>query len=426
MSSSQSYKQNDLISCEERDYLTEDPPIRGQNFACVSFLCPNEVIRNKEVFMFTEFVKGVGKDVAGMFESLEAKFGDDPDVKETLRSLRDRHSYLWKEEEMKLQYQQFKDVRADDLGNEFDKTTGFHTSTMGIKIRGVYDLYEQADKRAKMMHDFDDKKGNVFVTSVGKWCPWNPDPNAIADNHYAITELNTMMKKYNENLSQKDDVYEQRLRERRQMMIDETNAKKRKNEAERSQIVEEEGVDEDGKIAYDVWLEKQRKGLARSKNKNKNKKNTQGGDGSQASGSGKGNRSSGLQQKSSKPKTAATAASLSTRDTVTHEAHNTKKSQSSVADTASSALRENPENVPDKDAIQNDVWMNTKERQQQQQSKQGSGKKDDEYDVAAVKKKAAAAKKKKEQKEQPQPEQTREVLAPPVQQQQEGGASSSS
>ena len=39
------------------DLLDEDKPVAGQKFACVSFLSPEGIIRNKELFCFNEFLK---------------------------------------------------------------------------------------------------------------------------------------------------------------------------------------------------------------------------------------------------------------------------------------------------------------------------------------------------------------------------------
>lgn len=73
----------------------------------------------------------------------------------------------------------------------------------GIKVRGVYDTYEEATERAKSLRDTD-KYFHVFVGEVGKWLPWDPEPdsNNVKDAEYAETELNTLMKSYMKN--QKD------------------------------------------------------------------------------------------------------------------------------------------------------------------------------------------------------------------------------
>jgi hypothetical protein len=46
-----------LVSTKEVDYLDEDKPIRGQNFVLVSFISPEDVIVNKEAYIFTKFTE---------------------------------------------------------------------------------------------------------------------------------------------------------------------------------------------------------------------------------------------------------------------------------------------------------------------------------------------------------------------------------
>jgi hypothetical protein len=48
---------------------------------------------------------------------------------------------------------------------------------------------------------------NVFVGEVGKWLPWDPNPNAVAEQEYAEDQLNTLMKKYKENEAARDTFY---------------------------------------------------------------------------------------------------------------------------------------------------------------------------------------------------------------------------
>ena len=39
------------------DLLDEDKPISGQKFACMSFISPEHIIKQKEMFYFEEFLK---------------------------------------------------------------------------------------------------------------------------------------------------------------------------------------------------------------------------------------------------------------------------------------------------------------------------------------------------------------------------------
>ena len=39
------------------DLLEEDKPIAGQKFACVSFVSPENILKQKNVYLFEEFLK---------------------------------------------------------------------------------------------------------------------------------------------------------------------------------------------------------------------------------------------------------------------------------------------------------------------------------------------------------------------------------
>merc|ERR1711966_270623 len=39
------------------DLLDEDKPIAGQKFACISFISPDKIIRQKDMYFFEEFLK---------------------------------------------------------------------------------------------------------------------------------------------------------------------------------------------------------------------------------------------------------------------------------------------------------------------------------------------------------------------------------
>ena len=39
------------------DLLTEDSPLPGQKFACISFVSPENILKRKELFLFENFLK---------------------------------------------------------------------------------------------------------------------------------------------------------------------------------------------------------------------------------------------------------------------------------------------------------------------------------------------------------------------------------
>ena len=41
---------------EKVDYLEVDNPIPGQNYTCISFVSPDDIIKQKELFLFNKFM----------------------------------------------------------------------------------------------------------------------------------------------------------------------------------------------------------------------------------------------------------------------------------------------------------------------------------------------------------------------------------
>merc|ERR1711904_94597 len=107
----------------------------------------------------------------------------------------------------------------------------------GLKVRGVYATYEEATERAKRLRD-SDKYHHVFVGEVGKWLPWDPEPNeeTVKDQNYAENQLNDLMKSYREN-QQAAKTYE---KQRKNEMIEKNIEHNLKNRKENKVMVEEE------------------------------------------------------------------------------------------------------------------------------------------------------------------------------------------
>lgn len=77
-----------------------------------------------------------------------------------------------------------------------------------LKIRGVFATREEADKRAKELQQID-SNFHVFVGEVGKWLPWDPDPNDVKDQIYYEKELQKLMEGYKENLDKSKKMHHQ-------------------------------------------------------------------------------------------------------------------------------------------------------------------------------------------------------------------------
>ena len=223
---------------EKEDFLEEDQEIPGQKFCLLSFLSPEKVLASKDTFLFSSFVKDY--EIQYKTKKLEAFLAD------TVRSvnskleaeavkaektdlsgvalicrtsqvkmetvLADLEGYVRKNQaeikETTIQeaYDDFIYKNGSRLEEEFYAKNNFRTSVRGLKIRGVYGNQGEAVARSKKLQR-NDTIHNVFVGEVGKWLPWDPNPNAVAEQEYAEDQLNTLMKKYKENENARDTFY---------------------------------------------------------------------------------------------------------------------------------------------------------------------------------------------------------------------------
>lgn len=198
-----------LVSVKEEDFLDEDPPLRGQNYVCLSFVSPEEVIKKKEVYFFQNFLSGFSGEMKELFKNLSEKYKEDLDK---FKMLEDRYAYIFKEDALKEEYNFFLNSNGSDLDKQYYEDNNFQTSIRGIKVRGVFDTLREAEIRAQVLKKLDDRF-NVYVAQVGCWCPWSPNPDDISAQEYAESHLNTLMKKYKDNQDQKNYFYEERKKE---------------------------------------------------------------------------------------------------------------------------------------------------------------------------------------------------------------------
>jgi len=168
---------------EKTDYLDIDNPINGQNYCCLSFVSPEDIIEDRHAFNVSKFLQSVCKSNDMQFDKVMQ------------------------------QYQDFTYKHEDELQKEFDEKNDFKTSVRGIKVRGVYQSRQEAESRASKLHKTD-QNFHVFVGQVGYWLPWNPNADKIEDEHFTDTQLNELMQKYKENNVNKDIFYEEQKRDK--------------------------------------------------------------------------------------------------------------------------------------------------------------------------------------------------------------------
>lgn len=189
------------------DFLTQDDPIRGQSYVCLSFLCPERILKDKQVYMVSRFMSSASEGVASLLSHLRERYPDDA---EHIDHFRDSHDYLFSEDAMQEQFRTFCDVKGAELEDAFHKENAFRTSMRGVKVRGVYSTLEEAQRRASALHA-KDPAHNIWVGEVGAWLPLSDNPADLADAKYAESTLNELMSKYNENREQKDAFFAKRM-----------------------------------------------------------------------------------------------------------------------------------------------------------------------------------------------------------------------
>ena len=187
---------------EKIDYLDSDPVNHDQRYCLLSAIFPESMVEKKELYYFQEYFKKViEKGVVG-----------DNDIKKFKKDELARLQEITTN--MKENYTDFKAANWEALDEKFAAATENATNTFGIKIRGVFCNIAEAKAKSGVLQRRDPDH-NVFIGEVGKWLPLNPSLEYFVENQeYLDEELNTLMKKYQENLQLRDDYYEQQKRDR--------------------------------------------------------------------------------------------------------------------------------------------------------------------------------------------------------------------
>ena len=229
-------------------YLEADKEIPGQHYCCLSFISPQKVLKNKDLYFFSDFLKdyeiqykikatesfvmaeankvqdagsrvqdilenlilknpGMAADLSGSLEAVkEIRAGLTRGVAVDLEAHVKSNMNDFKTSVIEEAYETFMYKHKKRLEDDFFAKNEFRTTVQGLKVRGVYDTYNEAAARAKTLQKLD-PSFNVYVGQVGFWLPWDPEPHDVADQEYADEQLNTLMKKYKENEAQREEFF---------------------------------------------------------------------------------------------------------------------------------------------------------------------------------------------------------------------------
>ena len=228
------------------DLLEEDKPIAGQKFACVSFVSPETILKQKEIFLFEEFLKkwelnkSMEKFVQFLnFVSFKYNMSFDDLTTDFKEFVKEEKESLNKSS-MRDEYKTFLDNNEEELDKTFGINNQFQTSTRGLKVRGVYPSLEEAELRCKMLREIDPNH-DVYVGPVGLWMPWEPEAYKTGRVEYMEDELNQLMHEKTKNESNAKSAFDQRVKETKQKAIEENIKNAEKSGNTLTQSIDDEG-----------------------------------------------------------------------------------------------------------------------------------------------------------------------------------------
>jgi hypothetical protein len=174
------------------DHLKEDDPIPGQNYVAVSFVNPEAVIARKDAFATKLFLKS---RCDGLEEMLTELASLSEEGRTLAGAFRQRHSEWLDSGVTEAAFDAFMEDNQEMINSRYSEEHGGVCCTRGIKVRGVYETLDAAKGRCQLLQA-EDRTHDVFVMSVGKWCPWNPAARSMDEVKYAEAELNGIMEGY--------------------------------------------------------------------------------------------------------------------------------------------------------------------------------------------------------------------------------------
>ena len=200
------------------DVLDEDKPLAGQKFTCISFISPEKIIKQRELYYSSKFL-----NQCDMNKSLEKynHFMSFLAYKYSLNfdQLSADLQEFCKEERSNLftttlddEYKSFIDANEERLDEEFNRSHNFQTNVRGIKIRGSYPSQQEAELRCKLLREVDPTH-DVFVGPVGMWMPFHPEAYKTGRVEYLEDELNQLMHEKTSNEASAKVEFDKRVRE---------------------------------------------------------------------------------------------------------------------------------------------------------------------------------------------------------------------
>ena len=228
------------------DLLDEDKAIAGQKFVCLSFVSPEDILKQKEMYLFQNFIKNWDfsksmEKFTQFLNFLSYKYSIDFE-----KVTKDFQEFTKDEKENLIQtsieddFKNFMDDNEERLEKEFDTEHKFQTSIRGIKVRGCFPTQQEAELRCKMLRQ-NDPNHDVYVGPVGIWVPFHPEAYKTGRVEYMEETLNELMSEKKKNEEKAKDEFDNRVKEAKVKAMEDNKKKAEETGAKLTQTINADG-----------------------------------------------------------------------------------------------------------------------------------------------------------------------------------------
>ena len=228
------------------DLLDEDKPMAGQKFVCLSFISPEHILKQKDMFLFENFInnwdfsKSMEKFTQFLnFVSYKYHLEFDKLTKDFQEFVKDEKDKLIATT-IEDDYKNYLDEHEERLEKQFGEKHAFQTSIRGIKVRGVFPTQQEAELRCKMLRQ-NDPNHDVYVGPVGIWVPFHPEAYKTGRVEYMEETLNELMSEKKKNEDKAKDEFDARVKEAKEKAIEENKQKALESGNKLTQTINENG-----------------------------------------------------------------------------------------------------------------------------------------------------------------------------------------
>jgi hypothetical protein len=220
--------------------------IASQLYGCYSFVSPEKIIKQKDLFMFEQFVKqwdfskslSIYSDFL-QFVSFKYKLKVENLMTDFQEFIKEEENVL-KATNVENDFKTFLDKNEGKLSEQFQREHGFQTSVRGFMNRGNFPTPEEAEKHAKQIRERDPNH-DIFVGRNFVWTPLDPDAYKTGRIEFMEEELNQLHHEKLKNELKAKEEFDKRVFETKKTAIEKNIELAKKSGNVLTQTMDENG-----------------------------------------------------------------------------------------------------------------------------------------------------------------------------------------